>query len=120
MGANVAKGRGWAAFRQVAAPFVVGAVEEPVLEIMAMEQVQPAEQTVADHGACLLHHWIVAVLIVDSVDPIPLCGKGSKRSSVACGRRERLLAPDVLAPVHFQFCQSRVSLVRCTDVDGVY
>ena len=84
-----------------------------------MEEVQPTENAIADHGASLLDHWVVAVLIVDREDSVPLCGKGSKRFGVACGRREWLLTHDVLARVHCQFCQSRVSLVRRTDVDGV-
>ncbi len=84
-----------------------------------MEEVQPTENAIADHGASLLDHWVVAVLIVDREDSLPLCGKGGKRLGVACGRREWLLTHDVLARVHCQFCQSRVSLVRRTDVDGV-
>src|SRR3989442_14203932 len=66
VGADVGKSPRCATFFHIDPPVVVGPVEEPVLEVVAMEQVQAAEQTIANHGASLLDHGIVAGMVIDS------------------------------------------------------
>lgn len=120
MRADVAAGAEFAAFTGEEAPVVVGVLEQPVLEEMALDVNDLAEFAARHHRARLEHGGKEAAHVVHGEDgrSCPLHG-GDNLRGVARVHAERLFAHDVFAGGERGEGLLDVRLVRGGDVDDI-
>ena len=94
-------------------------VDEPVLQVAAVDEAHGADPARRDPGPGLEHHRVVAVDERHGGDAVRGVRGGEDPLGLGGGRRERLLADDVLAGRERRRRQRGVQVVRRADVDDV-
>jgi hypothetical protein len=94
---DVGHRRARAALLRLEAPGEVGRLQQPVLEVGAVDVVDGADAAGRHHRARLLDHRVAAVVEGDGVDDAGGAGSLPQRIGFRGGRGERLLRDDVLA-----------------------
>ncbi len=95
--ADVAERRRGAALVGLEAPRVVGVLEQPVLQVVADEEVRLADVPARDRVPRLLHERVAAIVERDGVDDPGLGGLVDELLGFRRGHRQRLVGDDVLA-----------------------
>ncbi len=119
MGADVADGAEFTAFAGEEAPVVVGFLEEPVLEEVALDVDDAAEVAALDHGAHLEDGGEEAAHVIDGEDPVGGGGGFDDPGGVAAVHAEGFFADDVFAGFKGGDGLLDVLVVRRGDVDDV-
>ena len=95
--ADVAERRRRAALLRLEAPRVVGVLEQPVLQVLAVHERRRADVAAGDGEPRLLDERVAAVVEGDGVDDAGLDGEVAQRLRLGRGHRQRLVRDDVLA-----------------------
>jgi hypothetical protein len=119
--ADVAHGAEFAALAGEHAPVVVGLMQQPVLEEVALHVDDPAEVAARDHRAHLQHGGEEAAHVVHREDGpfLPPFFTASTTFESRRGHAERLFADDVLAHLERLEALLDMNLVRRGDVDDI-
>ena len=108
-----------AALLRLEAPVPVGRIEQPVLQVAAVDVPDVAQRADAHERPRLVDHRVEAKVEVRAVDePAPL-GELEQLGRLRRGRRERLLANDVLAGRQGIAYLAVMEMVRGRHVDDV-
>ena len=116
---DVAKRRRGAALIGLEPPGIVGILEEPVLQIVAVQKVRRTDVASSNGHASLLDERIPAVVERDRMDDAGAFRFVEKRSCLGAGHRQRLVGHDVLAPGDRGTGHRVVQVVRRRDVHDV-
>jgi len=119
MGADVADGAEFTAFAGEEAPVVVGFLEEPVLEEVALDVDDAAEVAALDHGAHLEDGWEEAAHVIDGEDAVGGGGGFDDFGGVAAVHAEGFFADDVFTGFEGGDGLLDVLIVRRGDVDDI-
>ncbi len=119
MGADVADGAELAAFAGEEAPVVVGFLEEPVLEEVALDVDDAAEVAALDHGAHLEDGGEEAAHVIDGEDPFGGGGCFDDLCGVAAVHAEGFFADDVFTGFEGGDGLFDVLIVRRGNVDDI-
>ena len=117
MRADVGDGAQRAALLGVEPPVPVGRLQQPVLDVDAVDAVDRAEVAAADPRAGLPAERVEADVVVRAVDEPALLGEPEQLAGLRGGQRQRLLADDVLAGREHGLHLRVVEVVRRRQVD---
>ncbi len=102
-------------------PRVVGVLEQPVLEVLADEELRPADVAARDREAGLLDERVPAVVEGHCMNDARLGRLVEQRARLGRGHRERLVGDDVFAAGERRGIHRIVQVVRrgvVDDLDG--
>jgi hypothetical protein len=108
-----------AAFLRQQPPVVVGVVEQPVLEVAAVDVDDPPELTLGDHCPQRLQRRVEPQVVVDGKHPLGRLHRGHQSRRLLAGHRQRLLADDMLARRQRRERMLRVQPVGRGDMNDV-
>ena len=116
---DVGDGGARAALLGLEAPREIGRLDEPVLEVAAVDEMHRPDVAGGDHLARLLDERVAAVVERDGVHDAGLLGRAPQVARVVGGHRERLVGDDVLAPRERSLDHRNVEEVRRRVVNDV-
>ena len=118
--ADVAERRRRAALGRVEAPRVVGVLEQPVLQVVAVDEVRRADVAAGDGVPRLLHERVAAVVEGDGGDDARAPRLLDQPLRFGGRHRQRLVRDDVLAPGQRGRRHLVVQVVRRRVVDDLH
>ena len=120
MRSDIADGGARASLVDLEAPRVVGRVEQPVLQVGAVDEVQRPQLAGRDERTRVLNERIAAIVERDGMDDAGTLGGLKQRARLGRRGGQRLVRDDVLAALERRHDDRRVQVVRCGVVHHVH